>query len=37
MKEHSDKVGGLDRGDADVGRRGVYYVSDSALRRFYAG
>ena len=43
MKDYSGKVGGLDRADGDVGRRGVsglegiYYASDSTLRRFYAG
>jgi hypothetical protein len=33
----SGKVCGLDGADADVGRHGVYYASDSTLRRFYAG
>jgi hypothetical protein len=33
----SGKVGGLDGADGDVGWHGVYYVSDSALRRSYAG
>jgi hypothetical protein len=43
MKASSGKVGGLDRADGDVGRRGwlalegVYYASDSTLRRLLAG
>jgi hypothetical protein len=40
MKESSGKVGGLDRADGDVGRRGmagVYYASDSTLRRLVDG
>jgi hypothetical protein len=40
MKASSGKVGGLDRADGDEGRRGVagvYYASDSTLRRLIAG
>jgi hypothetical protein len=40
VKDSSGQVGELDRVDGDVGwlaLEGVYYASDSALRRFYAG
>ena len=40
MKDSSGKIGGLDGVDGDVGRlalEGVYYASDSTLRRFYEG
>jgi hypothetical protein len=40
MRDSSGKVGGLDRADGDVGRRGVagiYYAFNSTQRRFYDG